>query len=166
VPGQDVAIGGLCPGDLGAIVSLHGDFYARHWRFPASFEAKVAHELGHFVVRHDAEADLILVARDRDGLLGSLVIDRSVTGEGGAHLRWFIVAERAQGGGLGRKLLSRALAFCDARGYHPVWLTTFRGLEAARRLYEDAGFRPVAESALDQWQGGVVEQRFERPGPR
>jgi GNAT superfamily N-acetyltransferase len=166
VRGREVAVGGPLPGDIGAIVALHGDFYARNWGFPSAFEAKVAHEFGAFAIAHDADLDLILVARDADGPVGSIVIDHTVTGEGGAHLRWFILAERAQGRGLGRQLLSRALAFCDGRGYDPVWLTTFRGLDAARRLYEGAGFRLVAESTVDQWQGGVTEQRFERPARR
>jgi hypothetical protein len=43
-------------------------------------------------------------------------------------------------------------------------LTTFAGLGAARALYERAGFQLVDETEADQWQGGVVEQRFERRG--
>ena len=46
-----------------------------------------------------------------------------------------------------------------------VWLTTFAGLDAARALYERHGFRLVSESDIDQWSGGVREQRFERRMP-
>ena len=59
------------------------------WGFGASFEAKVARELGMFVAEHDPSADLFLNAVDRQALLGSITIDRTVTGGEGAHLRWF-----------------------------------------------------------------------------
>jgi hypothetical protein len=49
-----------------------------------------------------------------------------------------------------------------ARGWTRAWLTTFRGLDAARALYERHGFRLAAEEAADQWSGGVGVQRFVR----
>ena len=79
---------------------------------------------------------------------------------GGA--RWLIVADHAQGRGLGRRLLGEALAHADAAGWDGVYLTTFDGLGPARRLYEQAGFVLVSEADIDQWCGGVREQRFER----
>jgi hypothetical protein len=42
------------------------------------------------------------------------------------------------------------------------YLTTFRGLDAARSLYESHGFVLVAEDAADPWSGTVGLQRFER----
>ena len=153
---------GYRPGIIAEITKLHATYYASVWGFGASFEAKVARELGMFVAEHDPSADLFLNAVDRQPLLGSITIDRTVTGGEGAHLRWFIVADAARGSGLGRRLMERAMAFCKARGYTPVWLTTFAGLDPARRLYERFGFTLVHEAVEDQWQAGVREQRFER----
>jgi hypothetical protein len=58
--------------------------------------------------------------------------------------------------------MARAMRFCDEQDVRRVWLTTFRGLDAARRLYERHGFRLAGENADDQWRGGVIEQKFVR----
>ncbi|MER2534267.1 MAG: GNAT family N-acetyltransferase [Rhizobiaceae bacterium] len=153
---------GYRPGCLGDIVALHARYYAREWSFGLAFEAKVATELAEFLSRMDLSRDLFVAAYDGDRLAGSIVVDVSGGGPEGAHLRWFIVSDEARGTGLGAALMGRAMHFCDAQGVRRVWLTTFRGLDAARRLYERHGFRLAGERAEDQWQGGVVEQRFVR----
>ena len=43
---------------------------------------------------------------------------------------------------------------------------TFKGLDAARHLYEAAGFKLAEESEGRQWGSVVVEQRFVRRGRR
>ncbi len=67
-----------------------------------------------------------------------------------------------RGTGVGRQLLSAALAFCDERGFAATHLWTFRGLDAARRLYEDNGFALAEERPGNQWGKKVMEQRFVR----
>ncbi len=161
---------GYRPGAIADIVAAHMAYYAPAWGFGLAFETKVATELSAFLKRYDPTRDLFLCASDRDAtFLGSITID-GIGGEtpDGAHLRWFITTGAARGTGLGRQLLTKALAHCDARGYTQTYLTTFAGLDAARHLYEQFGFRLHAETDADTWSGGSVgEQRFERhrPGP-
>jgi RimJ/RimL family protein N-acetyltransferase len=57
-------------------------------------------------------------------------------------------------------MLADALAFCRGRGFVSVWLTTFDGLEAARRLYEAAGFRLEHAARDSHWGVEVLEQRM------
>ena len=64
--------------------------------------------------------------------------------------------------GLWRKLLAQAVGFCDARGFGETHLWTFRGLDAARRLYEASRFTLVEEQPGRQWGEKVIEQRFVR----
>ena len=160
-----IELSGYRPGALAGIVALHASYYSRHWNFGLPFETKVAAELAEFLARMDAVRDLFLAAYLDGGLVGSIVIDESGGGPAGAHLRWFIVGDRARGIGVGRTLIERALAHCDAQEFKRVWLTTFAGLDAARALYERHGFVPVSEAERDQWSGGVREQRFERRMP-
>ena len=93
------------PGALGTIVTLHGQHYAENWGFGTYFEAKVARDLADFA-RRIAPNDLILLATDADGVAASLVLDLNdpVSGARGAHLRWFISADRCRGTGIGRTL--------------------------------------------------------------
>ncbi|WP_018718486.1 GNAT family N-acetyltransferase [Arhodomonas aquaeolei] len=154
---------GYCPGVIAEVIGLHMDYYAPAWGFGAPFEAKLARELGAFHARYDPRRDLFVTARGGDGaLLGTITVDGGEDDPGGAHLRWFIVAPGMAGQGIGGALMRRADAFLRAIPYPRAYLTTFRGLDAARRLYERYGFRLAGEEAQDPWAGHVGLQRFER----
>ena len=75
--------------------------------------------------------------------------------------RSFIVEPELHGTGIGRALLAKAVDFCRNAQYPRVFLWTFAGLEPARRLYEQAGFRLVEEHAVEQWGTRILEQKFE-----
>lgn len=156
---------GYRPGLIADIIAAHMAYYAPAWGFGVAFETKLAAEMAAFQQRYDPARDLVLSATDPDGtLLGAITIDGlEGTGDAGAHLRWFITTDAARGRGLGRQLLTEAVAFSDARGYRRLYLTTFAGLDAAGHLYAQAGFRLVCETTADDWSGGKVgEQLFER----
>ncbi len=160
---RGINLSGYVPGALAQTVRLHMEYYAPQWNFGVAFETKVAAEMAEFLGRYNADRDLFLTAHNDQGdMLGAITIDAEDVGSEGAHLRWFITSDAARGTGLGRALMTRAVQFCDQRGYERIYLTTFAGLEAARHLYESFGFVLVSETAVDQWQGGVREQRFER----
>ncbi|MBV9482857.1 MAG: GNAT family N-acetyltransferase [Acidobacteria bacterium] len=153
---------GWRPGIIGDVVSAHTVYYAREWGFGPVFEAKVAREMAAYLDRYDLARDR-LFRIDRDGtLLGSLTIDGSdpELPSGDAHLRWFIVADAFRGTGVGRLLMNAAQAFLDQAGFQSYYLTTFAGLDPARRLYEDAGFALTAERPSLIWGTTVIEQRF------
>lgn len=148
------------PGILADIVGTHARYYAQAWSFGAKFEAKVATDLAGFLINMKPDRDLLLVAKRPDErFLGSIVID----GAGGddAHLRWFIVAPEGQRTGLGKQLLDRAIGFCRERDYRHIHLFTFAGLDAARRLYEQAGFKLTDEQDANTWGPTMREQRFD-----
>ncbi|WP_439598135.1 GNAT family N-acetyltransferase [Falsiroseomonas sp.] len=146
------------PGSLARLIALHADWYGRHWGFGLPFEAKVAAELGAFAASLPREDCRLFLALDAAGQVqGGIALDGRAGRQ--ARIRWFILAEGARGG-LGRRLLGAALDFAAARGFEAVWLTTFAGLEAARRLYEAAGFRLEEEAPDSTWGVRVTEQRF------
>jgi len=51
--------------------------------------------------------------------------------------------------------------FVDAH-FDETYLDTFKGLDAARHLYETCGFRLTQEATGSQWGTPVTEQRFTR----
>ena len=152
------------PGVVARLIGLHMAYYAPRWGFGRPFESKLAAEMGEFFARFDPDRDVVLGAWAGDDLAGAVTIDVTAAA-GRGHLRWFIVADAWRGRGLGAELLARALAGADARDCPHLYLTTFAGLDPARRLYERFGFELVAERADDPWSGGVGEQRFERRRP-
>jgi uncharacterized protein YhfF/ribosomal protein S18 acetylase RimI-like enzyme len=149
------------PGAIGAVAALQAGYYAREHGFGAFFEAKVAREFAAFVARFDPAADGLWLLVDGGAIHGSIVIDGHDM-PGAAHLRWLIVGDGLRGTGAGRRLLDAALAFCARSGHRRIFLDTFAGLDAARSLYERAGFRLVAERAGETWGRAVHEQRFEK----
>lgn len=155
-------VSGYRPGTIGRIADLHATYYARHWNFGLFFEAKVASELSAFLTSCDAARDGIWLAVEDGQVQGGVFIDGSRALTEGAHLRWFILAEHLHGGGIGRRLIREAVDFCDLRKVERIYLWTFAGLHAARRLYEDFGFRLVHAQQGEQWGTRVDEQRFER----
>ena len=154
---------GPMPGLLGDVAAMHGRYYARDWGFPVYFEAKVAREMGEFLLRYDPARDLVSSVSEDGRILGSVTMDGSdpdaATGQG--HLRWFILDESLAGQGLGKRLLGDAVYFARDAGLSSIYLTTFRGLEPAGTLYARAGFRVVSEKAGESWGQVVVEQRLE-----
>ena len=161
-PSAPPLLRGFHPGLLGDVVALQARYYAEAWAFGPYFEAKLARELGEFAGRYDPGRDLILSAADGRRTVGSVTIDGSDPAAAGGllHLRWFILGEGARGRGLGGALLDEALAFCRATGRDGVYLWTFAGLDAARRLYDRAGFRLAEEHVGETWGTRVTEQRF------
>jgi GNAT superfamily N-acetyltransferase len=154
---------GWRPGLLGEIVRAHGLYYNRDWGFGPVFEAKVARELGEFFDRYTAETDRLLFVDCGGCLAGALTVDGGdpALEAGLAHLRWFIVVDGARGSGIGRKLMAAAVDFMREARFRKCFLTTFAGLDAARHLYENAGFFMTDESEAATWGTSVREQRFE-----
>lgn len=162
IPGpEDIAIHDYRAGALGSVCALQAAYYAREWDFGLPFETKVAAEMAEFLGRADWGRDLFKIALLEDEIVGSITLDASATNDGVAHLRWFVVADAARGRGLGRRLMSLAMAFAHETGIEKIYLTTFEGLDPARALYEKAGFELVTSTPGTTWGREVVEQRFE-----
>lgn len=151
---------GIRPGDIGAMAWLHGFEYSRGYGLDYSFEAYVAGAIGEFalVLRDDPDAGRVWIAEDEDGIAGCIAITRATDTH--ARLRWFLVAERARGQGLGRRLLSEAVAHARER-FDSVELETFSELTTAGNLYRSVGFRVRDSSPHAEWGREIVLQHYE-----
>lgn len=154
---------GYVPGCIGDIASLHGRFYAQHWGFGVFFERRVAKELADFAQALPDPDKALWLCVENGRCLASLAIDGNPHYRA-AHLRWFIVDDSLRGTGIGRKLMSQAMRFVDER-FDETYLNTFKGLDAARHLYESFGFQLTQEEAGTQWGSTVTEQQFRRRKP-
>jgi GNAT superfamily N-acetyltransferase len=83
-----------------------------------------------------------------------------------AHLRAFIVDDSVRGRGAGRKLLSAAIEWADEQGFAEVKLWTFKGLDAARKLYDEFGFVLQEEMMSAKWGRELMVQHFVRGARR
>ena len=150
------------PGLIGRIVEMHATSYSKLVGFGAPFETKVAGDLAEFVTRLVKPENEIWSAESDGEIVGSVAIDGEDLGNNVAHLRWFIVESRVRGAGLGKRLIRQVVDYCNDRGFPEVHLWTFKGLDAARSLYERNGFVLAEEYLGDQWGSEILEQRFVR----
>lgn len=155
---------GYRPGVIGRVAEMHAAFYSRHAAFGQFFESKVASGMAEFTGRLEQPCNGLWVAMQGSRIVGSIAIDGEDLEDNVAHLRWFILDDGVRRAGMGRRLLDHAMNFCDQYRFAATQLWTFRGLEAARHLYESSGFELVEEYHGKQWGEEVVEQRFVRPG--
>ena len=156
-----IEISGYYPGVVGKITEIHAVYYHEHWGFDVSFETQVGRELSVFMSEFDNARDGLWIAT-RDGkFAGSIAIDGHNPPADGARLRWFIVDPEFQNAGLGKELISRAVEFCKQKKCPKIFLWTFEGLDAARRLYEQQHFQLSEAHDVDQWGRRIKEQKFE-----
>ena len=146
-------------GEIGHIVSRHGVLYHEEHGWDGAFEGFVAEIAGAFARAHDPAREGCWVA-ERDGaFLGSVFVMDA--GEGVAKLRMLYVEPAARGLGVGRKLVDHAMAFARAAGYRRMTLWTNDILHSARRIYEAAGFRLVAEDRHISFGQDLVGQNWD-----
>ncbi|MEM7429700.1 MAG: bifunctional helix-turn-helix transcriptional regulator/GNAT family N-acetyltransferase [Pseudomonadota bacterium] len=159
---SDMLQTGYVPGLIGSITRLHGEYYSRTVGFGAAFEIAVAGGLMEFTPRLGSPDNQIWHVREHGEIAGSIAIDGEDLDDGVAHLRWYFLSGSLRGTGTGRALLEAALGFCDERGFRETHLWTFKGLDAARRLYERNGFSLADEYVGSQWGKEMMEQKFVR----
>ncbi|MBD3880892.1 GNAT family N-acetyltransferase [Phormidium tenue FACHB-886] len=155
-----IEIKSYVPGALGWITQLHGSYYSQHWGLTIAFELEIAEGLAHFLRHFQPSRDGLWIATADDQIVGAIAVNGSQAE--GSRLRWFIVSPEHQGSGIGRKLLQTALDFCQAAQVQRIYLRTFAGLTAARRLYEEFGFVLVEEYQDDDWGVPLTHQKFQR----
>jgi GNAT superfamily N-acetyltransferase len=156
---QGVELTGYRPGGLGRTVELHGRYYGAEWNFDLAFEADIAADLAAFLTRLDPARDGFWLAWLDGIVVGSITIDGDAADS--AHLRWFIAEPGITGRGIGASLMSAAMNFSRDAGYSRVWLTTFAGLDAARKLYDRHGFVETSTFEKTDWDFPITMQTLE-----
>jgi GNAT superfamily N-acetyltransferase len=145
------------PGDTGYVAYMHGKYYHEHYGFFPAAEYYFIKHLADFV--RNPEGGRLWIAETGGITVGSMAVvrvDNKI-----AQLRWFLVDKHYQGMGIGSSLFQTALDFCRENGYTNMFLWTFKGLDAARHLYDRAGFVVVEEKMNNEWNSfPIIEQKM------
>jgi RimJ/RimL family protein N-acetyltransferase len=100
------------------------------------------------VVEREGEFAGSLALTDEDGVTGMI--------------RWVLLDPSVRGHGLGRRLVSEAVAEARELGYERLELETFSDLTAAAAIYRSHGFRLTGEEIGPRWgRESVNYQHYE-----
>ncbi len=149
----------LLPGDVGYLIYLHGELYAKETSFNLEFEAYVCKTFYDFLQHYSPDKDRVFLATYNNRIVGAVAIlghSKQV-----AQLRWLLVHPDMRGIGLGKKLVNDALAFCREKKYKQVYLLTTHLQATAAMLYTRAGFVKTESTPHKMWGHQLFEERYE-----
>ena len=160
VPSRPAILRDPRPGDMGYVVQSHGALYAGEYGFDATFEALVAEIVAKFITSFDAARERCWIA-DIDGdAVGSVFLVRHSADV--AKLRLLRVDPAGRGQGIGQRLVAECISFARACGYRKITLWTQSILLAARKIYQDAGFKLVASEPHRSFGQDLIGETWER----
>ena len=149
----------LKSGDLGSIISLHGNLYSKEYNYDYTFEAYVGEAISQFAKRKNSRERIWIVEYKKE-IVGSIAICEYTKDE--AQLRWFLISPKLRGKGIGEELISNALKFTKEKSYNIIHLWTVKGLNSAKKIYLNKSFKLVDEVTHNIWGSIHTEQKYIR----
>jgi len=146
-------------GDMGWVISRQAIAYAEEYGWDIGYEALVAEICAEFIRNYDPAYEHCWIAEAGGEPLGSVFLVK--TSDEVAKLRLLLVEKKARGLGVGRALVEQCIRSAREKGFKKMTLWTQSILVAARGIYQQAGFRRVAEEKHHNFGVDLVGETWE-----
>jgi DNA-binding MarR family transcriptional regulator/GNAT superfamily N-acetyltransferase len=146
-------------GDMGWVMSMHGELYDRDYAWDARFEALVGEIVVDFLRNFDAKRERCWIAELDGERVGSIFLVKETSRV--AKLRLLLVDPKARGRGVGKLLVQTCVEFARQAGYTKITLWTNSVLDAARHIYESEGFHLVKSEKHHSFGHRLTGQNWE-----
>jgi DNA-binding MarR family transcriptional regulator/N-acetylglutamate synthase-like GNAT family acetyltransferase len=147
------------PGDIGWVIHRHGVLYSQEYGWDEGFEALVAEIAADFIQKFDAKRERCWIAERGGEIVGSVFLVKKTARV--AKLRLLLVEPSARGLGIGARLVDECVTFARQTGYRKIQLWTQSILDAARHIYQSAGFQLVRREKNKQFGEGLTSEFWE-----
>jgi len=121
-----------------------------------TWKTYVADGVKKFVDNFDPQKDCMYILWYNEEPAGCIAITHIKKNT--AQLRFFFIEKKVRGMGAGKKLITKAIDFCNDKNYKHVILWTFSTLGAARHLYEKQGFHITKSHENSDWGSTITEE--------
>jgi DNA-binding MarR family transcriptional regulator/GNAT superfamily N-acetyltransferase len=147
------------PGDMGWIVHRQAMLYAEEYGWDGTYEALAAEIVAHFIKNYDPKRERCWIAEKDGARVGAVFVAKA--SDEVAKLRLLHVEREARGLGIGKRLVEECIRFARQAGYQKITLWTQSILHAARRIYEQAGFRVVHKEQHHSFGKNLTAETWE-----
>ncbi len=147
------------PGDFGWIVKRHAELYAQEYGWTEPFEGLCAKIAADFANGNDPKCERCWIAEMDGENVGCVFLVKDSADI--ARIRLLLVDPRARGLGLGARLVDECIRFARRAGYGKITLWTHSVLEAARHIYQKAGFTLTRTERHRSWGKPVVSEHWD-----
>jgi putative acetyltransferase len=137
MPEEEVTIREFRPGDRSAFRRLNEEWIVRYFVLEPKDEHALADPQSTIL---DGGGRIFLAVQNGESVGCCALL---ATGPGEFEVAKMAVTEACQGGGIGRRLLEKAIAEARGAGARRLFLETNRRMKPAVRLYESLGFQHI-----------------------
>lgn len=145
------------PGDIGWLISIHGELYAEQFNFDSNFEIDIAKKLIGFLESKDQFNQIWIAEADKERI-GSIAI--SLRQDQTSFINFLLVKREYRGYGIARELMDKVIHHSREFNINSIRLETYSCLKDARNLYKKYGFEPYDVRPNLEKYGQSFDQEF------
>ncbi len=146
------------PGDIGWIISKHGEIYTQEFEFNPSFETHIANKFVYFFRKEKSPFDTIWICEIDGQRAGSVAVWKK--SEEKAFINFVLVLDGYRGHGIANKLFEVVIQHCKDYQFKAIELETYDCLKSARNLYDKLGFAIIQTNKEVTLFGKTMDQEF------